>query len=93
MSQKIREILIKTFGQTSWEGQGGTDILTMGKEVLLNMKQIDEAHQSIISAIFEKIPKELDMWFPCTGNNHERKFYKEGFNQALTEMRERIKEI
>ena len=56
-------------------------------------ESLTQAHQSIISAILEMLPKELDMWFPCTGNNDERKFYKEGFNQALAEMRERIKEI
>ena len=91
MSQKIREILIKTFGQTSWEGQGGTDILTMGKEVLLNVKQIDEAHQAIISAILEKMPKEKNLIiYPDKTDNAT---YITGYNRALAEMRERIRGI
>ena len=90
MSQKIREILIKTFGQTSWEGQGGTDIFTMGKEVLLNVKQIDEAHQAIISAILEKMPEEK---ISSEFEDPQRDAHNEGHNRAITEIRERIKEI
>ena len=87
MNQKIMEILIKTFGQTSWESQGGTDILT---EVLLNVKQIDEAHQAIISAILEKMPEEK---ISSEFEDPQRDAHNEGHNRAITEIRERIKEI
>lgn len=54
---------------------------------------IAQAHQAIISAILEKIPKES---MPPLGSLEDKYGYlagqRKGYNQALAEMRERIKE-
>ncbi len=64
-----------------------------GKEV--ESVSVTKAHQAIISAIFKKMPKEnYDTKIaPIELNNEEASAYLQGFNSALTEMRERVKEV
>ena len=91
MSQKIREIIYSIVQKASMLGSTYED-LAMTKE---NYKKsfdviLDQAHQSIISAILEKIPKEKEF---NEGMPFVSPLIIDGFNQAITEIRERIKEI
>ena len=54
----IREILEKYFAERQWEGQGGNNIPTTGREIILNQTQLDQAHSQILALIKENIPKK-----------------------------------
>ncbi len=65
----------------------------------IELLSLDEAIQAIINLILEKIPKEKEMpdhFDLCLLSNEDRSEEEgkiNGYNQALTEMRERIKEV
>ena len=109
MSQKIREIIYSIVQKASMLGSTYEDLAMTKENYKKSFDVIlDQAHQAIISAILEKMLKEkfhsqeCNLWHDIGGIprhiNREGHTWKcncgmEDFNQALAEMRERIKEI
>ena len=81
MSQKIKEILEHYWIDCNNTPTDGTIYDPIG--VLT-----DQAHQAIISAILEKMPKEK-----AYNEDYIDNACDSGFNQAIKEMGERIREI
>jgi len=83
MSQKTREILIKLYyhgvGKVKHNPDGNRD------------EYIAQAHQAIISAIFENMPKE-DYKVMLEKNSYGDGRV-DGFNQALADFKKRLEEI
>ena len=91
MSQKIREILDNLVAKIMHKEEGQMLDVKYSEDYPRDYAQ---AHQAIISAILEKMPKEKEYGYIAkdTGRKIMTKEI-EAYNQALTEMRERIEQI
>jgi hypothetical protein len=92
----VRDILVNTFGQTVWEGQGGSNVPTTGSTILLNKKAIDQALAALKEKILGVLPKRGSSAFgDDIGSIHNTKenSYWAGWNDYRVEAIEVIEKM